>query len=90
MKKLCIVAGLLSLASCAGTRTTGDRFTTHAEAFNLFGLQIPGDDQAAAWANVPEGAEITTVRSTPSDWTSVFGVLNRIFGVTVTEISGKR
>ena len=89
MKKLILPVLLaVGLTSCVGTRTTDDQFTTHAEAFNIFGFQIPEDDHAAAWAEVPEGATIETVRSTPSDWTSIYGILNRILGVTTTEISG--
>jgi hypothetical protein len=90
MKKLCSLALLFCLTSCVGTRTTGDNFTVHAETFNLLGFQIPGDDQEAAWELVPEGATITSVQSSPSDWTSFFGVLSRIIGVSATQISGKQ
>lgn len=59
----------------------------HAESFHLFGFTIPEDDQKAAWAEVPEGAEVVTVTSDPLDWTSVVGALNNILGFTTTMIS---
>jgi len=91
MKKLVPLALLsLTLASCAGMRQDGDDFTAHAESFNLVGLQIPGDDYAAAMEQVPEGATVHTVRSTPADWSSVTGVLNRILGFSYTEVSGTK
>lgn len=77
---------LLLTASCAGTRTVGDRNLVHAEAFNLFGWQFPHDDQAAAWSRVPEGADVHTVTTSPRDWSSVLGVLNNLFWFTGTQI----
>jgi len=88
MKKLLLLGVLAASASCAGMRENGDSYTAHAEAFNLFGLQIPHDDYEAAWAEVPEGTEVVTIASTPSDWDSVLGVLNRIIGFSSTQISG--
>lgn len=90
MKRLILLAALAATASCSGMRDNGDSFTAHAEAFNLFGLQIPGDDYEAAWAEVPDDAEIVTISSTPSDWDSVVGVLNRILGFSTTQISGTK
>ncbi len=87
-KSILPTALLLALASsCVGTRSTGDRHTVHAESFHLLGLEIPGDDPAEAWAHVPEGAEIVTVRSSPSDWTSLTGILTNLLGVSGTEIT---
>ena len=53
---------LLSLAaSCAGTRTSGDLHTTHAESFHLFGMTIPEDDHERAWQEVPADADKETI-----------------------------
>lgn len=90
MKKLILLAALAASASCAGMRDNGDSYTAHAEAFNLFGLQIPHDDYQAAWDQVPEGGEVVTIASTPSDWDSVVGILNRIIGFSSTQISGTK
>jgi len=91
MKRLLFSSLLLIplLGSCVGVRSTDDNYTVHAETFHLFGLEIPGNDHDAAWAKVPAGAEVHTVRSTPSDWTSVFGILTNILGFSSTEISWK-
>ncbi len=89
MKKLALSALCVALCSCTGIRKSGDQFTVHAEAFNILGLQIPADDYKTAMKQVPIGAEIHTINSTPSDWTSVIGGFFRIIGFTFTEISGK-
>lgn len=78
-----------SMTACSGIRRSGDQFTTHAEAFNLLGLQIPEDDYMAAMKHVPAGAEIHTVGASPNDWTSVLGGLGKILGFSQTQISGK-
>ena len=88
-KALPLLGGLLLAAGCSGIRTSGDAFTVHADSLNLIGFQIPSDDYERAKALVPAGAEVNTVTSTPSDWTSFLGVLNRILGASVTEMSGK-
>ncbi len=90
MKTISISLTLLALASCSGVRTRGDNFTAHGDSLNLLGFQIPGDDYEAALKRVPEGAQIHTVSSAPSDWDSVLGVINRIIGIGYTEISGKK
>lgn len=90
MKKLCrnvCLAAPLILASCAGARSAGNHHTAHATTFHLFGISIPGDDQEAAWAQVPEGAEVTTATSSPSDWSSIIGVLTNILGFSSTQVS---
>ncbi|MFT4539022.1 MAG: hypothetical protein ACI835_001460 [Planctomycetota bacterium] len=89
-KRLLLSLALIPLASgCVGVRSSGDQHTVHAEAFHLLGLTIPGDENPKAWAKVPEGAEVITVRSSPSDWTSVVGVLSNLFGFSSTEITWK-
>ncbi len=89
MKKLLLCTFVMSLtASCSGMRKTGDQFTTHAEAINLVGFHIPECDYTKAKSLVPQGSTIYTVTSTPTDWTSVLGVLNNIVGVSQTQISG--
>lgn len=90
MKKLTLILALTSLASCAGMRQDDDTFSAHAESFNIVGLQLPGNDYEAAMDLVPEGAEIVTIRSTPSDWASLTGILNRLLGISYTEVSGTK
>ena len=81
-------AALLVLAtSCAGTRSSADHNMAHAEAFNFFGLQFPHNDQEAAWDLVPAGADVTTVVSSPRDWTSIVGALSSIIGFGGTQIT---
>ena len=90
MKTSLVLLLVASLSSCVGISESDDNFTVHAESFNLLGLQIPGSAHDAAWAEVPEGAEVTTVRSTPQDLTSAAGVWSRMLGISHTEISGKK
>jgi len=87
MKYLALLSLLLSF-SCAGVQTTSDSFSVHAESFVILGYEIPGEDITAAEALVPEGATITTMYSSPDDWTSVLGFLNNIIGFHGTYISG--
>ncbi len=87
---LCLTA--LVSAGCSGTRSAGGYYTVHAESFRFFGLAIPGDDQAAAaklQAEKYPGATVTDSVSTPADWSSVFGVLNNLFGFSFTTICGQ-
>jgi hypothetical protein len=91
MKKILPLLLLATLsASCSGLRETDSTFTAHAESFRIFGFAIPGEDNEAAVAKVPEGATIETIRSSPADWTSVAGALNNILGFSYTEISGTK
>ncbi len=87
--KIFIILTALLLSACSGMRQSGDSFTLHAESLNLIGFRIPGDDHQRAQQALPKGAEVHTVISSPSDWTSVLGVINRIIGVSITEISGE-
>ncbi len=90
MKKFVLITIVaLALSSCTGMRRSGDQFSAHAESFNILGLQIPEDDYKNAMKQVPAGAEIHTIESTPNDWTSVIGGLNKILGISITRISGK-
>jgi len=89
LKTLIAVLTAAGLCSCTGIRRSGDQFTAHAESFNILGLQIPEDDYKAAMKQVPAGADIHTVDSTPNDWTSIWGGFNKIIGFSGTEISGK-
>ncbi len=89
MKKTLSVLLLASLCSCAGSRTSGNLTTVHAESFNLLGLQIPHNDYDEAVSMVPEGAEVVTVLSNPGDWKSITGVLARILGFTGTQVTYK-
>ena len=89
IKALMLFSLLVSVSACSGMRRSGDQFTLHAESLNLLGLRIPGDDHERAMQAVPSGAQIETVLSSPSDWTSTIGVINRIVGISVTEVSGE-
>lgn len=89
MKKIIFLFLVTLLTACSGIRQSGDHYTVHAENLNILGLQIPmKSDQERAVALLPRGAVINTQTSNPSDWTSVLGVINRIIGISYTEISG--
>ena len=92
MKKtlLSLIVGLSLLTGCSGIRSTQDTFSTHAEAFRIIGMAIPADDQAAAERLVPKGATVTSVYSSPADWTSFWGGLGNIFWLHRTTISGTK
>jgi hypothetical protein len=84
------VLGMLLLSGCAGLRETNNQFSTHAECFRVVGYPIPADDQAAARNLVPKNAKITTIASTPADWTSLLGGLGNLFGFHMTTVSGTK
>ena len=80
---------LAGLTACAGVRTNDQAYSAHAENFNILFFQIPGGDtQKRALAQVPEGAEIATINSTPTDLTSLFGFINRLIGIDITFVNG--
>ena len=93
IRKSILVLALFALAGsigCAGVRQTNSNFSAHAESFRILGYPIPSDDMAAAAALVPVGGTVTTVRSTPADWDSVFGFIGNLFGFNLTRISGTK
>ena len=93
MKKILLLTLTTTLlSSCAGIRETNNQFTAHAESFRFFGNAIPADDQAAARDLVPNGpnVKITSIHSTPADWTSVLGFVGNIIGFHNTTISGTK
>lgn len=93
MKKLLPLVGALALtltAGCAGVRDSNGTFVAHAEAFRVIGIALPGDDQQAALDQVPAGATITNVNASSADWTSFFGILGNILGVSGTQIGGTK
>jgi len=86
---ICVLCAI-TLSACSGVRTTGDAYSAHAENFNILFMKIPGGaTQDRAMALMPEGAEVVSMRSTPDDLTSVFGVFNRFLGIDFTAIDGK-
>ena len=89
IKIIAMISIVTAVSACSGMRRTGDSFTAHAESFNILGLRIPGDDHDRATRAVPAGAQVNTVFSSPSDWTSLLGIINRIIGISITEISGE-
>jgi hypothetical protein len=84
------LCSVIALSACAGMSedANGTSFTTHAESFRIIGLSIPHDDKTAAMDLVPAGATITTISSTPADWTSFLGFLNNLIGFSWTSVSG--
>jgi hypothetical protein len=93
MTKKTLLSAALSMAllsGCAGIRETNNQFSTHAECFRVVGFPIPADDQAAARSLVPHNGKITTIHSTPADWTSVIGGLENLFGFHMTTVSGTK
>ncbi len=90
MNKTIVAAALLLITGCAGIRQTDNTFQTQAMSLHLFGFPIPEDDLAAAEALVPAGATITTVSSTPKDWTSIQGILSNIYGIHFSSIGGTK
>lgn len=87
--KWILASSLLVLSACSGMQKSGNTFTAHAESFNIIGFQIPGGQYEKALSMVPQGADVHTITSNPTDLTSGLGVLNRILGVSYTEVSGK-
>lgn len=88
---VCLIAH--SLLACAGIRRTENTFYVHAECVRVLGFPIPQDDTTAAWklfeaGEVPAGAQVKTVTSTPADWTSLMGALGNILWIHRTTISG--
>ena len=87
--KLLLTASVTAICvGCSGMRKTDHAFHTHAESFRVLGYSIPGDDQARARELVPADAQIVSVRSTPADWTSLFGIIGNILWIHETEIGG--
>ena len=82
--------GTLLLAGCAGMREGGGSFSTHAQSFRIVGISIPHDDKAAAMDLVPANGQITTITSTPADWTSFWGFFGNLFGFHWTSVSGTK
>lgn len=91
MKKA-LIAGcaVLMLAGCAGVRESNGTFVAHGESFRLLGFSIPHDDQQAALNQVPAGAKIENVSSTPADWTSFTGFFGNLFWFHMTQIGGTK
>ena len=89
-KKIILITAILTLAGCAGVRTTDRTYAAHAENINFLFMRIPGGDtHERAIALVPEGGEIRTIKSErPMDTSSFWGFMNRLLGFDVTIISG--
>ena len=61
--------------------------TSHAESIIIFTMPLLGNDYDSAWSEVPAGATVHSVSTSPKDWTSVMGIMNNIFGFSSTQIS---
>jgi len=89
MKVMILLCSVLFFAGCAGMRKSENSAMAHAESFNILFLQIPdGDTQKRAKDQLPDNVEVHTMLSTPDDMTSITGILNRILGVSTTQVSG--
>ncbi|MGR5095990.1 hypothetical protein ACPV5O_18415 [Vibrio maritimus] len=86
---LFLVAYTLSIVGCAGIKQTDKVYSAHAESFNILGLQVPGKSHERAMALVPENGSVDSVIANENDWTSIYGVINRLFGVEYIQVSGK-
>ena len=85
-----VIITLFILAGCAGVRTTDKTYAAHAENINFLFMRIPGGDtHERAMALIPDGGDITTIKSErPMDTGSFIGFMNRLVGFDVTIISG--
>lgn len=90
LKNFALLGTVLALSSCAGIRQTDNQFSAHAESFRIVGFSIPHDDQKAAREMVPANATITSVHSTPADWTSISGFFGNLFWFHQTTVSGTK
>lgn len=88
--KVIAAVGLFALAGCSGMRESNGAFVAHAESFRIIGIAIPADDQQAAMNQVPPGAKIENVSSTPADWTSFWGFFGNLFWFHQTQIGGTK
>jgi len=95
MKKVIAIVVLMGLvgglgAGCAGVRTADETYVAHGTAFHFFGIKLPGDSLEMAEKQVPSNAKTKqTILAGPSDWTSVLGVMNNIFGFSHAKIGGE-
>lgn len=89
MKTIFFASSAFFLTACSGVTHNQEVFSSHAESVNLLGLQIPGNTMERAKALVPANSEIKTINSTPNDTSSVLGVINRIIGFDMVNISGE-
>jgi hypothetical protein len=91
IRNLILALAVFNLTACSGLRTTDQAFSAHAENFNILFMQIPGGDtQKRAMALVPQGAEVKTIASSPTDLASVIGFINRLIGIDFTFINGSQ
>ena len=91
MLKCATPLACMLLVGCAGIRYSQDQktFVAHGESFHVLFLKIPGDELELAKSRVPPGATEHTVFAYPCDWTSFWGVINRVLpGLHVAIISG--
>ncbi|MBE4089835.1 hypothetical protein HJ107_23985 [Vibrio parahaemolyticus] len=89
-KSLLIVLLTFGLFGCSGLSydENNETFSAHAESVNILFLQVPGQTSSRAESLIPENANVTTVNSNANDVTSLFGVMNRLFGFEFVKISG--
>ena len=86
--KLLALVPLLLLAGCAEVHRRDGRFTASAYSANILFVQIPKDPMDTVSKKVPAGATITNVSDTPSDWHTLPGFFNRLFGFGWAQIGG--
>ena len=78
---------LLATTSCMGVRDNARGTTVNTSSFNILGYQFPHHDYDAAWAEVPQGANVVSATASNNDWTSVRGVLTRILGFSFSQVT---
>jgi len=90
MKTTAFLLSLLLIPACSGLQANDGVFSAHAESLVILGMEIPGDDFAAAHEELAEipNAKITSVYSSPDDWTSLVGIISNILGIHFTTIGG--
>lgn len=86
--RLFAIASLFLLAGCAEVHRRDGRFTASAYSANILFFQIPKDPMDTVSKKVPEGAKVTNVSDTPSDWRTIPGFFNRLLGFGWAQIGG--
>ena len=87
IKFLALVSVFL-LAGCAEVHRRDGRFTASAYSANILFVQIPKNPMDTVSNKVPAGANITNISDSPSDWHTIPGFINRLFGVGWAQIGG--
>ncbi|MFC1522978.1 hypothetical protein ACFL6Y_11275 [Elusimicrobiota bacterium] len=88
-RALMIVISAMFLAGCAELHQHNGKFSATGVSANLFFYQIPKDPMMLADEQVPDGATVTNVNSSPNEWKTVYGFLHRFLGISWAQIGGE-